>query len=79
MLGHGYYSESSESPSPTAGEEEGRREAAVHWRRPYIITEAVPYMSLSEGLDYLPNQQVDETFLVALMEGLQCKLHILFF
>ncbi|KAG0294160.1 hypothetical protein BGZ96_001678 [Linnemannia gamsii] len=71
MLGHGYFSKSSESPWPIAGEGEGGGEAVVQWRRPYIIIEAVSDMSLSEGLDYLPKQQVDETFLVSLMDGLQ--------
>lgn len=76
MLGYGYYSQSSfsEGNSPT-GEQEG---GAVEWRRPYIITEPVSYMSLFHGLDYLPNQQVDETFLASLMDGLQCKFFVLF-
>ncbi|OAQ25412.1 hypothetical protein K457DRAFT_141211 [Linnemannia elongata AG-77] len=69
MLGHGYYSESSssEGASPT-GEQEG---GPVHWRRPYIITETVSDMSLFHMLDYLPKQQVDESFLASLMDGLQ--------
>lgn len=77
MLGHGYYSESfsSEGASPT-GEQEG---GPVHWRRPYIITETVSDMSLFHMLDYLPKQQVDESFLASLMEGLQCKFSHFFF
>jgi hypothetical protein len=76
MLGYGYYSESSsESAPPPVGEGQGGGgAAAVQWRRPYIITEAVSDVSLSVGLNRLPNQQVDETFLVSLMEGLQCNV-----
>ncbi|KAF9144813.1 hypothetical protein BG015_012095 [Linnemannia schmuckeri] len=67
MLGHGYYSEPSSFSEDTSPSDEG----TVQWRRPYIITETVPDMPLSKALNRLPHQQVDETFLASLMEGLQ--------
>ncbi|KAF9924015.1 hypothetical protein FBU30_005945 [Linnemannia zychae] len=60
MLGYGYWSESKEAE----GEE-------LEWQWPYIITDTVSAMPLLEAVDFLPQQQVNETFLVALMGGLQ--------